>query len=148
MKRPVSFLKWRRIKALAVCIIFTFSSFRHPFKRKGCVRHSNMGDSKDMFFDLPPLPGHGTTSASTDNKTAEARTIKSKDKGGKDTGKVRVESSATTTKAPPNLGTFKILIAITWLLFFACVVGIVYVLVEYKTERDALRAKNDQSSSS
>ncbi|KAK5976215.1 hypothetical protein GCK32_018522, partial [Trichostrongylus colubriformis] len=71
-------------------------------------------------------------------KTAEARTIKSKDKGGKDTGKVRVESSATTTKAPPNLGTFKILIAITWLLFFACVVGIVYVLVEYKTERDAL----------
>ncbi|KAL6737865.1 hypothetical protein Aduo_011474 [Ancylostoma duodenale] len=106
-----------------------------------------MGDSKEApFFNLPPLPGQpaGTATASAeklrDGSKETVEKIQSKEKLSKEaklgSKEPPIPPHVTTAKPAPNLGTFKVLIALTWLLFTACVAGLIYVVVQYKIDRD------------
>ncbi|XGW26054.1 hypothetical protein V3C99_007009 [Haemonchus contortus] len=100
-----------------------------------------MGEQKDAFqFNLPPLPPNQQQPGSAEGKTSG--TIEGKNSK---PGMSRNEPEhSPPSKAPPYLLTFSILIAITWLLFFGCLAGIIIVLIEYKNDRDELKAAQNK----
>ncbi|EYC39550.1 hypothetical protein Y032_0651g1141 [Ancylostoma ceylanicum] len=127
---------------------------------QGCVfayskhvpEQNAMGDPKDApFFNLPPLPAQPTGGMGSAEKLRDGskETIEknvSKDKLSKE-AKIGSREPAlpphvTPAKPAPNLGTFKLLIALTWLLFTACVAGLVYVIIQYKIDRDGLKSSS------
>ncbi|VDM72609.1 unnamed protein product [Strongylus vulgaris] len=99
-----------------------------------------MGEPKEPpFFNLPPLPAQNAgPSGTTSGEKIKEKSGKSQEKLSKE-GKAGSKEpiASIPTKPPPNLGAFKALIAVTWLLFIACVVGLIYVIIQYKIDRES-----------
>ncbi|KAK6752300.1 hypothetical protein RB195_003612 [Necator americanus] len=100
-----------------------------------------MTDSKEApFFNLPPLPQQGPSTGGTGSHEKINQPGKSAESVGKEGKMGSKEPLAVPTKSAPNLGTFKVLIGFTWALFCVCVAGLIYVVVQYKIDRNGLRA--------